>query len=138
MKWLVNIFISIFAFAIAYGIAFLTGISTVQYAVLIAFFIHWIAFIPAFPEKDPEIPVPGSLAYVCRVNSAGIPFQSISLFSSGELHHKVVQLRAYHDLQIKSLPLVSPGSFSKNPLSMKWYPGPGWRLVRQAVKSQDD
>ena len=40
MKWLVNIFISIFAFAIAYGIAFLTGISTVQYAVLIACLLY--------------------------------------------------------------------------------------------------
>ena len=65
MKWLVNIFISIFAFAIAYGIAFLTGISTVQYAVLIAFFIHWIAFIPAYIfQTEKFYDLTGSLTYL--------------------------------------------------------------------------
>ena len=65
MKWLINIFISIFAFAIAYGIAFLTGISTVQYAVLIAFFIHWIAFIPAYIfQTEKFYDLTGSLTYL--------------------------------------------------------------------------
>ena len=65
MKWLINIFISILAFAIAYGIAFLTGISTVQYAVLIAFFIHWIAFIPAYIfQTEKFYDLTGSLTYL--------------------------------------------------------------------------
>ena len=65
MRWLINIFISIFAFAIAYGIAFLTGISTVQYAVLIAFFMHWIAFIPAYIfQTEKFYDLTGSLTYL--------------------------------------------------------------------------
>ena len=45
---LLNLLFSLFAFSIGYSIALLTGIQVIQQAVLIAFLIQWILFIPAF------------------------------------------------------------------------------------------
>ena len=45
---LLNLLFSLIAFSIAYSIALLTGLEVIQKAVLIAFLIQWILFIPAF------------------------------------------------------------------------------------------
>jgi hypothetical protein len=44
----INLLFSLFAFSIAYSIALLTGLALIQQAVLIAFVIQWILFVPAF------------------------------------------------------------------------------------------
>ena len=43
-----NILISVLSFAFSYGIAHLTGSVIVKNAVLLAYVIHWIAYIPAY------------------------------------------------------------------------------------------
>ena len=48
MKSMINIIIAAFAFAIAFGIAILTGNDLVKHAVLLAFVINWIAYVPAY------------------------------------------------------------------------------------------
>ena len=48
MKVITNILISVLSFAISYGIAHLTGSVIVKNAVLLAYVIHWIAYIPAY------------------------------------------------------------------------------------------
>ena len=48
MKQIIFFIISIFSFLIPCGIAYLSGNEVVLNAVLLAFFIHWIAFIPAY------------------------------------------------------------------------------------------
>ena len=45
MKVIINILISVLSFAISYGIAHLTGSVIVKNAVLLAYVIHWIAYI---------------------------------------------------------------------------------------------
>lgn len=45
---LLNLLFSLIAFSIAYSIALLTGLALIQQAVLIAFLIQWILFVPAF------------------------------------------------------------------------------------------
>ena len=45
MKVITNILISVLSFAISYGIAHLTGSVIVKNAVLLAYVIHWIAYI---------------------------------------------------------------------------------------------
>ncbi|MEY3187812.1 MAG: hypothetical protein RIT41_347 [Bacteroidota bacterium] len=45
---LLNLLFSLIAFSIAYSIALLTGLALIQQAVLIAFLIQWILFIPAY------------------------------------------------------------------------------------------
>ena len=48
MKSMINIIIAAFAYAIAFGIAILTGNDLVKHAVLLAFVINWIAYVPAY------------------------------------------------------------------------------------------
>jgi len=48
MKSMINILIAAFAFVIAFGIAILTGNNLVKHAVLLAFVINWIAYVPAY------------------------------------------------------------------------------------------
>ncbi len=65
MKWMINISIAIFAFAIAYGLALLTNNITVQNAILIAFAINWIAYIPAYTlQTEKFYDLTGSLTYL--------------------------------------------------------------------------
>jgi steroid 5-alpha reductase family enzyme len=45
---ILNLLFSLIAFSMAYGIALLTGLALIQQAVLTAFLIQWILFIPAF------------------------------------------------------------------------------------------
>ncbi|MBT3559811.1 MAG: DUF1295 domain-containing protein [Flavobacteriaceae bacterium] len=60
-----NITFSLIAFSIAYGIALLTDISLVKDAVLIAFIIQWILFIPAYlMQTEKFYDLSGSFTYI--------------------------------------------------------------------------
>ena len=54
MKVIINILISVLSFAISYGIAHLTGSVIVKNAVLLAYVIHWIAYIPCLLYTSPS------------------------------------------------------------------------------------
>ena len=81
MKQSINIAISIFSFLISYGIAYLTGSEIVKNAVLLAYIIHWIAYIPAYIfQTEKFYDLTGSITYLSVVWFAFLSsFQSISL-----------------------------------------------------------
>lgn len=66
---LLNLLFSFLAFFIAYGIASLTGLELIQQAILIAFVIQWIAFIPAyFLQTEKFYDLTGSVTYISVVS----------------------------------------------------------------------
>jgi steroid 5-alpha reductase family enzyme len=68
MKIVINLLISLFAFAIAISIAYATGIELVFRAVFLAFAIQWIAFIPAYIfQTEKFYDLTGSLTYLSIV-----------------------------------------------------------------------
>ena len=68
MKIVINLLISLFAFAIAISIAYATGIELVFRAVFLAFAIQWIAFIPAYIfQTEKFYDLTGSLTYLSVV-----------------------------------------------------------------------
>ena len=68
MKIVINLLISLFAFAIAISIAYATGIELVSRAVFLAFAIQWIAFIPAYIfQTEKFYDLTGSLTYLSVV-----------------------------------------------------------------------
>ena len=79
MKWYVNLLISIIVFFIATGIAYLTGSYIVLNAVILAFLIQWVAYIPAYTfQTEKFYDLTGTLTYLSVVwftymlsNSAG-------------------------------------------------------------------
>ncbi len=74
---LINLFFSLIAFSIAYGIALFTGLQVIQQAVLIAFLIQWLLFIPAFFfQTEKFYDLTGSVTYLFVVSY--ISFQSYS------------------------------------------------------------
>jgi len=81
MKQSINIAISIFSFLISYGIAYLTGSEIVKNAVLLAYIIHWIAYIPSYIfQTEKFYDLTGSITYLSVVWFAFLSsFQSISL-----------------------------------------------------------
>ena len=63
-----NLLFSLIAFSIAYSIALLTGLEVIQQAVLIAFLIQWILFIPAFYfQTEKFYDITGSVTYISIV-----------------------------------------------------------------------
>ncbi len=65
---LLNLLFSLIAFSIAYSIALLTGLEVIQQAVLIAFLIQWILFIPAFYfQTEKFYDITGSVTYISIV-----------------------------------------------------------------------
>lgn len=65
---LLNIIFSFIAFSIGYGIALLTGLELIQNAILIAYIIQWIAFIPAFLfQTEKFYDLTGSITYLSVV-----------------------------------------------------------------------
>ena len=65
MKSIINIVIAAFAFVIAFGIAILTGNDLVKHAVLLAFVINWIAYIPAyFLQTEKFYDLTGTITYL--------------------------------------------------------------------------
>ena len=68
MKVITNILISVLSFAISYGIAHLTGSVIVKNAVLLAYVIHWIAYIPAYLfQTEKFYDLTGSVTYLSVV-----------------------------------------------------------------------
>ena len=55
MKIVINLLISLIAFAIAISIAYATGIELVFRAVFLAFAIQWLAFIPCIYFSNRKI-----------------------------------------------------------------------------------
>ena len=83
-----NILISIFAFSIAYGVAYATGIELVKNAVAIVFLIQWILFIPAYlMQTEKFYDLAGSITYIsiisyvyCQSSEFNIASLILSLF----------------------------------------------------------
>ena len=79
MKWHINLLISIIVFFIGTGIAYLTGSYIVLNAVILAFLIQWVAYIPAYTfQTEKFYDLTGTLTYLTVVwftymlsNSAG-------------------------------------------------------------------
>ena len=79
MKWYVNLLISIIVFFVGTGIAYLTGSYIVLNAVILAFLIQWVAYIPAYTfQTEKFYDLTGTLTYLTVVwftymlsNSAG-------------------------------------------------------------------
>ena len=68
MKVITNILISVLSFAFSYGIAHLTGSVIVKNAVLLAYVIHWIAYIPAYVfQTEKFYDLTGSVTYLSVV-----------------------------------------------------------------------
>ena len=68
MKVITNISISVLSFAISYGIAYLTGSTIVKNAVLLAYIIHWIAYVPAYIfQTEKFYDLTGSITYLSVV-----------------------------------------------------------------------
>lgn len=81
MKVITNILISVLSFAISYGIAHLTGSVIVKNAVLLAYVIHWIAYIPAYVfQTEKFYDLTGSVTYLSVVWFVFLStYQSISI-----------------------------------------------------------
>ena len=81
MKVMTNILISVLSFAFSYGIAHLTGSVIVKNAVLLAYVIHWIAYIPAYMfQTEKFYDLTGSVTYLSVVWFVFLStYQSISL-----------------------------------------------------------
>ena len=81
MKVITNILISVLSFAISYGIAHLTGSVIVKNAVLLAYVIHWIAYIPAYVfQTEKFYDLTGSVTYLSVIWFVFLStYQSISL-----------------------------------------------------------
>ena len=81
MKVITNILISVLSFLISYGIAHLTGSVIVKNAVLLAYVIHWIAYIPAYLfQTEKFYDLTGSVTYLSVVWFVFLStYQSISL-----------------------------------------------------------
>jgi steroid 5-alpha reductase family enzyme len=64
-----NILFSLISFLIGYGIAVLTGLELIQNAILIAYMIQWIAFIPAYYfQTEKFYDLTGSITYLSVVS----------------------------------------------------------------------
>jgi steroid 5-alpha reductase family enzyme len=64
-----NLFFALIAFILVYGIALLTELPVIQKAVLIAFLIQWICFIPAyFFQTEKFYDLAGSCTYLFMVS----------------------------------------------------------------------
>ena len=78
-----NILFSLIAFSIAYGIGLLTDIGLVKNAVLIAFVIQWVLFIPAYlMQTEKFYDLAGSLTYISIISYV---FYKSSEFNLGNL-----------------------------------------------------
>ena len=68
MKWHINLLISIIVFFVGTGIAYLTGSYIVFNAVILAFLIQWVAYIPAYTfQTEKFYDLTGTLTYLTVV-----------------------------------------------------------------------
>ena len=104
MKVITNILISVLSFAISYGIAHLTGSVIVKNAVLLAYVIHWIAYIPAYLfQTEKFYDLTGSVTYLSVVwfvflstyQSISLNFGNLILVLLGRLSIFFVIIRSY-------------------------------------------
>ena len=78
-----NIIISIIAFSIGYGIAFATGNPLVKNAVVIAYLIQWVLFVPAYLfQTEKFYDLAGSITYISIISFV---FYKSSEFNLGSL-----------------------------------------------------
>ena len=64
-KNLSHLFFSLIAFAVAYGLAWLTAIDLVMNAVFLSFLIQWILFVPAYYfQTEKFYDLAGSMTYL--------------------------------------------------------------------------
>jgi len=83
---LLNFLFSLIAFSIAYSIALLTGLQLIQQAVLIAFLIQWLLFIPAFFfQTEKFYDLTGSATYIFIVSYISIQSYSAINFNIGSI-----------------------------------------------------
>ena len=87
MKSMINILIAAFAFVIAFGIAILTGNDLVKHAVLLAFVINWIAFVPAYLlQTEKFYDLTGTITYLTVIWTTYVLSSSkLSSFPVGNL-----------------------------------------------------
>ena len=83
---LLNLLFSLISFLLGYGIALLTGLELIQKAVLIAFLIQWVAFIPAyFFQTEKFYDLTGSLTYIFTVSYVSLKSYSASNINIGSI-----------------------------------------------------
>jgi len=83
---LLYILFSFIAFSISYLIAFLTEISLVKSAVLIAFIIQWVLFVPAFLFKTEKFyDISGSFTYISIISYVYYQSYLLKGFNLGNL-----------------------------------------------------
>ena len=83
---LLNLLFSLIAFSIAYSIALLTGLQLIQQAVLIAFLIQWILFVPAFIfQTEKFYDLTGSVTYISIVIYISIQSYSATNVNIGSI-----------------------------------------------------
>lgn len=83
---LLNLLFSTIAFLIAYSIALLTGLQVVQQAVLIAFLIQWILFVPAFIYQTEKFyDLAGSATYISVVCYISLQSDFVTTINIGSL-----------------------------------------------------
>ena len=80
---------SLVAFSVSYFIATLTKLELVENAILLAFLIHWVLFIPAYLLKTEKFfDLSGSITYISVVsyvlffNTNNVPLSPLHILSS--------------------------------------------------------
>jgi len=91
-----NLFFALIAFILVYGIALLTGLPVIQEAVLIAFVIQWICFIPAyFFQTEKFYDLAGSCTYLFMVGYVSFTsYSSLNLNTASILLASCISLWA--------------------------------------------
>jgi steroid 5-alpha reductase family enzyme len=91
-----NLFFALIAFILVYGIALLTGLPVIQEAVLIAFIIQWICFIPAyFFQTEKFYDLAGSCTYLFMVGYVSFTsYSSLNLNTASILLASCISLWA--------------------------------------------
>jgi steroid 5-alpha reductase family enzyme len=83
---LLNLLFSLIAFSLAYSIALLTGLQVIQQAVLIAFVIQWLMFVPAFIfQTEKFYDLTGSVTYISVVSYISIKSYSTTNVNLGSI-----------------------------------------------------
>ena len=86
LKNIIYLAISITAFSLAYSIAFLTEIDLVKSAILYAFVIQWVLFVPAYLLKTEKFyDLSGSLTYIFVVSYVSYNYYLIDGVNFGNI-----------------------------------------------------
>lgn len=83
---LINLIFSLIAFSITYSIALLTGLQVIQQAILIAFLIQWILFVPAYLfQTEKFYDLAGSATYISVVSYISLISDLAKNFNIGSI-----------------------------------------------------